>query len=258
MENKSKVRIIQYIILLICVAVFLVCGVFLIQNILGYMRADSFYDKMTIDSKPSSDVQAIPERVETLFASYTALKQEYPNIVGYINIPSVSISYPVVQGEDNEYYTTHLISGEENKSGSIFLDCFVNTSPSVAKNLILYGHNMNDKTMFHNLRDLFDEEIFRQTQVEYICDEGVFLYDSLSVYVTDTSDIYYAHAFYNDEVFSEFFEERASLSWFSAEYETPSNIITLVTCSNSSTKPNQRFLYHGKLVKSYTNFGGDS
>ncbi len=263
MKNKSGIRILQYGILAFCAVVFVVCAVILVKTLVGYSKANSLYHEMTLNTEETqeklgeADEEAL-QSVLALMESYQELKTQCPNIVGYVNIPSVSISYPVVQWTDNEYYTTHLITGEKNKSGSIFLDYHVETSPSLAKNLILYGHNMNDKSMFHNIRDLFDEEIFRGTQVQYICDEGVFLYDSLAIYVTDTSDIYYAYAFYDDDVFFRFFEERAALSRFPVEYEKASNIITLVTCSNSATNPDQRFLYHGKLVRAYTDLGEDS
>ena len=259
MKNKANGRLLHYTILVVCAIVFVVCAAILVKTLIAYSDADSLYEDMTLDA---DDVQELPsenedmrERAFSLMEAYREMKAEYPNIVGYINIPSVSISYPVVQWTDNEYYTTHLVSGEENKSGAIFLDFRISTSPSLSPNLILYGHNMNDKSMFHNVRDLFDEETFRETLVEYVCDEGVFLYDSLSVYVTDTSDPYYAYRFYDDEEFSAFFEERAERSRFPVTYEQASNLITLVTCSNSATKPNQRFLYHGRLVKTYTDFG---
>ena len=259
---KNKANLVHYVILAACATVFLVCAVILVKTLVDYSKANSVYEDMTLNADETQTVpnenDAIPERILSLMASYRTLKQEHPNVVGYINIPSVSISYPVVQGEDNEYYTTHLITGEENKSGSIFLDFRNSTSPRLAPNLILYGHNMNDRSMFHNMRDLFTEEIFRDTLVEYICDDGVYLYDSLSVYVTDTDDPYYAYSFYDEADFSAFFKERAALSRFPVEYEQAGNLITLVTCSNSATKPNQRFLYHGKLIKSYTDFGEET
>lgn len=263
MQNRSHSQFVQYGILAVCAIVIIVCSILLVKNAIDYARADSFYDDMTLDTNgyeggPVEDGEETPERVLALMDAYLSLKERYPNVIGYINIPSVSISYPVVQWTDNEYYTTHLVSGEENKSGSIFLDFRVDPSPALAQNFILYGHNMNDKTMFHNIRDLFVEETFRNTQVEYVCDEGVFLYDSLSVYVTYTNDPYYAYSFYDEETFASFFEERASMSRFEVEYEQASNLITLVTCSNSATKPDQRFLYHGMLVKAYTDFGEES
>lgn len=259
MKNKTKVPFLHYFILALCALVFLVGAVILIKTLAAYSEANSVYEGMTLDADETrtepNETEAIPPRILSLMDSYRALKAEYPNIVGFINIPSVSISYPVAQGTDNKYYMTHLITGEENKSGSIFLDFRISDSPRQSPNFILYGHNMNDKSMFHNVRDLFDEEIFRGTVVEYICDEGVFLYDSLAIYVTDTSDPYYQYNFYDEEEFSAFFEERAALSRYPVTYESVSNMITLVTCSNSATKPDQRFLYHGMLVKTYTDFG---
>ena len=259
MKNKANGRGAHYIVLAICGLVVLVCAVILVKTFIAYSEANSVYEDMTITSEETGNEpdenEAVPQRILSLMESYRKLKTEHSNVVGYINIPSVSISYPVVQWSDNEYYTKHLITGEENKSGSIFLDFRISASPQKAPNLILYGHNMNDKSMFHNMRDLFDEEIFRETVVEYICDEGVFLYDSLAVYVTDTSDPYYKYNFYDEDSFSAFFEERAEKSRVSVEYGQISNMITLVTCSNSATKPDQRYLYHGMLVKAYTDLG---
>ena len=114
---------------------------------------------------------------------------------------------------------------------------------------------MNNRTMFHNIRNLFEEDIFRNVQIEYVCDAGVFVYNSLSIYVTDTSDLYHAYDFENEETFSRFVADRASASRIPAEYDSVSNLITLVTCSNSATNQNQRFIFHGKLIKSYTDFG---
>lgn len=262
MENKRSGNIIHYVILAFCALVFVVCLVILAKTLIDYQKANSVYEDMTLDvgeTQPEeNEPKEIPQRILTLMESYRALKAEHPNVVGYINIPSVSISYPVVQWTDNEYYTTHLITGEENKSGAIFLDFRISDSPKLSPNLVLYGHNMNDRSMFHNVRDLFDEETFRGTVVEYICDEGVFLYESLSVYVTDTSDPYYTYSFYDEEEFLEFFKERAALSRVSVEQDSVSNLITLVTCSNSATNPDQRFIYHGMLTQVYTDFGEES
>ena len=259
MGNKTNGSVLHYIILAICGLVFFTGTVILARTLIAYSEANSIYENMTLHTEETTSVpeeaEAVPQRILSLMESYRELKMEYPNIVGYINIPSVSISYPVVRWTDNEYYTTHLVTGESNKSGAIFLDFRISTSPKRAPNLILYGHNMNDKSMFHHVRDFFDEEVFRGAVVEYICDDGVFLYDSLSVYVTDTSDPYYMYDFYDEERYSSFFAERAALSRFSVDYGQVSNMITLVTCSNSATNPDQRFIYHGMLVKTYTEFG---
>jgi sortase B len=259
MENRSKLRIVQYAVLIVCAVVFVVCAVFLVKALLGYTQANSFYDDMTAENvdretAPPQNGDETPAWAKQLMDSYMQIKAQYPNVVGYIHIPSVGISYPTVQGEDNEYYMTHLVSGQENKSGSIFLDFRIDTSPLAAKNLVLYGHNMNDKSMFHNVRDLFDEQTFLETRVEYVCDDGVFVYDALSIYVTDTSDIYYMYDFYSDESYAAFFDDRAAQSRFSTPYDEASHMITLVTCTNSITNPDQRYIFHGMLTEAYTEF----
>ncbi|MBO5305416.1 MAG: hypothetical protein J6B12_01505 [Clostridia bacterium] len=91
--NNSKIKILQYIILILCAIVFIVCAVFLVKAAIDYHKADSFYDDMTIDGsgevlEPSDDEET-PESVIALMKAYQELKAQYPNIIGYINIPSI-------------------------------------------------------------------------------------------------------------------------------------------------------------------------
>ncbi len=238
----SKIgKITAYVILAVCVIVFVVGAVFLVDTLVEYAKADDFYDDM-----------GNPEMEERL-QFFHELKTRYPNVVGYINIPSVSISYPVVQGNDNEYYTTHLVSGEESPVGSIFLDYRVDQSPAKARNLVVYGHSMNNKSMFYNVRSLFDADIFANAEVEYICDDGVYLYESFSVYVTTTADPYYAYTFADNRDFTDFLSARFEKSRFAGEehFDADSRVITLVTCTNSISDPEERYIYHGILKEYY-------
>ncbi len=241
-------KIIAYLILVICVVVFVIGGCFLVDTLIEYGKADDFYDDLEVPTDPKTEAY-IAERLQF----FNDLKAQYPNIVGYINIPLVSIAYPVVQGNDNEYYTTHLVSGEESPVGSIFLDYRVDPSPSTAKNLVLYGHSMNNKSMFYNVRDLFDGDVFAGAEVEYICEDGVYLYESFSVYVTTTADPYYAYAFASDTDFTDFLAARFAKSRFvnTEDFDADSRVITLVTCTNSISDPEERYIYHGILKEHY-------
>ncbi len=53
---------------------------------------------------------------------FEGLQAVNPDVIAWIDIPGLSISYPVVQGTDNAYYLHHLFTGEYNSSGSIFAD----------------------------------------------------------------------------------------------------------------------------------------
>lgn len=82
--------------------------------------------------------------------NWTALQKQYPDIVAWLFCPDTELDYPVVQGDDNSYYLTHLATGEANKHGAVFAD-YRSSALLADENTILYGHNMKDGTMFHSL-----------------------------------------------------------------------------------------------------------
>lgn len=78
-----------------------------------------------------------------------------PDTVGWVHIEGTNVSLPVVQrtGPDgNEYYLKRAFDGSSNKAGTVFMDRrnTVNAHER-SDNLILYGHNQRDKTMFGDL-----------------------------------------------------------------------------------------------------------
>lgn len=77
---------------------------------------------------------------------------------GWLTIYGTQISEPVVQGETNETYLRTNINGEHAEAGTLFLD--ETTDLTQDGNLIIYGHKMNDRTMFGTLDKFEDEEFF--------------------------------------------------------------------------------------------------
>lgn len=71
------------------------------------------------------------------------------------------MEHPVVQGRDNDYYLHHLITGENHKSGSIFMD-FHNQEDLSDRNTIIYGHNMKDGSMFGTLDQYQSQALYRK------------------------------------------------------------------------------------------------
>lgn len=81
-----------------------------------------------------------------------------PDYKGWLTIYGTQISEPVVQGETNETYLRTNINGEHAEAGTLFLD--ETTDLTQDGNLIIYGHKMNDGTMFGTLDKFEDEEFF--------------------------------------------------------------------------------------------------
>ena len=78
-----------------------------------------------------------------------------PDTVVYITIEGSHVDNPVVQTSNNEYYLDHGFDGQEFRAGTVFMDCtddFGADPETWSENIVLYGHNMADNTMFGSLR----------------------------------------------------------------------------------------------------------
>ena len=90
------------------------------------------------------------------FDSLRALNED---VVGWIMQEGTEINFPVVQGEDNEYYLTHLYTGAVNRTGAIFADA--GNSPYFTDMCTyLYGHNRKNGSMFASLPNYLDHAYY--------------------------------------------------------------------------------------------------
>lgn len=269
---------IRIALLVLCAIVFLVSAGMLVKILIGYAEADKTYESInegfevlteesnrTEEPEPEeTDEQEEPhvvyrtdmtEQMRGQYEYLMTLKSQYPNVVGYVSVPSVSIHYPVVQTSNNDYYLNHLITGEESSSGSIFLDYRCDANPLTAKNSVLYGHNMNNGSMFHNIESLFEKDVYLNTTVEYICEEGIFIYKPLSVYRADASYPFARYTFADDASYLEFCRTAVKNSRFieseAVTYGVDSGVITLITCTNSISSKTGRYVFQGVLDTVY-------
>ena len=84
-----------------------------------------------------------------------SLIAENSDCIGWLRISGTKIDYPVMQTTDNEYYLDHGFDGQEFRAGTVFMDCtdsFGAYPDQWSENIVLYGHNMADNTMFGSLR----------------------------------------------------------------------------------------------------------
>lgn len=120
----------------------------------------------------------VPVRID-----WGGLLSESGSIVGWIYADSLGISYPVAQGEDNEYYLHHTPGGDYLFAGTIFLSC--GNSPDFSDaNSIVYGHNMKNGSMFGNNGRLKDQAAYDEDPYFWILTpEGNYRYHIYSVTV---------------------------------------------------------------------------
>jgi len=197
--------------------------------------------------EPSQDPQP---REAVVRPEFSALQKEYDNedIVGFLTIEGTSIKYPVVQAEDNDFYLLRDINKKSNQAGSIFLD-YENDIETGDMNTIIYGHNMKDNIMFHDLRKYSDFSFWQEhkyIQFNTLYDDMIF--EIFSYYTPDVS-FPYIYANYEEKVFGNLLAKIDEM----AHYDTGVNIkstdriIQLSTCTN--TNDNTRMVIAGKLIE---------
>ena len=79
--------------------------------------------------------------------NFEELKQKNSDTIAWLKVENTSIEFPVVKTNNNSYYLTHNFNKESNKAGWIFAD-YKNKFDGTDKNIIIYGHNRIDDSMF--------------------------------------------------------------------------------------------------------------
>lgn len=115
-----------------------------------------------------------------------SLREQYPDVQGWLTIPDTGIDYPVLQSEqeNGEFYLKRNYKKEYDINGSLFLqaDCKVSES----RNLIIYGHNMNSGAMFGNLDLYADETYYQEHPFAYLqTEDGIQEYRIVTVLKAD-------------------------------------------------------------------------
>lgn len=106
------------------------------------------------------DFSSRQEEAPSRLGAYQALAEENPDLIGWVSIPGTGVDYPVLYTpQDPEYYLRRDFYGEYAVSGSIFAG--EGWTPGGA-HTILYGHNMDDGSMFAALLDYQEEDFARE------------------------------------------------------------------------------------------------
>ena len=166
-----------------------------------------------------------------------ALQSEYPDIVAWIAMDDVDVSYPVVQGDDNDFYLYNDPSGNSNIDGSIFLD-YRTKSLDTDLYALMYGHNMLDESMFGQLDNYVDEDFYKAGTGSFMLytPNGSYRYKIFAVNIVDPTDEVYQTGFVNTQVFGAFVRQLKESSMYDTgvEVEGFDHVITLSTCSDSN------------------------
>ncbi|MBR2043294.1 MAG: class B sortase [Clostridia bacterium] len=184
----------------------------------------------------------VPESID-----FVALKEKYKDSVGWIFSKNGVINYPIVQAKDNSYYLNRLPNGKKNINGSIFMD-YRFSSNFKSANTIIYGHSMDNGSMFRTLLNYKKQSYYEKYPEMYIyTPNGRSKLLIFAAYETKGDDMVY-NGVLNENGFNKFVAYAISKSKIKTKVEVGvgDKLVSLSTCAYSSK--NARFIVVGKLV----------
>lgn len=215
-----------------------------------------YYSSLTNDMTDgdTTEVGEINAEFEQMKANLTYLRSQNPDIYGYIHIDGTNISYPIVQGEDNDYYLNRTWNGEYVVVGSIYADFRADRTLTNNRNTVFYGHNMNDGKMFNNVMNFLEEDVFYNKEILIYTFDGVYTFEPFAIFQTVYTYQYFRMEFADDTDFIAFCEEMQGQSVHNKNltFTGDDRIITLSTCTPSDDTSSYyvgRYALHARLVK---------
>lgn len=178
---------------------------------------------------------------------FNALLEMNSETIGFLNIDEL-LALPVVQRKnDNDYYLNHSFEREESSAGTLFLDGSNLLVPK-DQNLIIYGHNMKNGTMFHALIGYDELSFLRKyplVHFDTIYESTVyapFAVFSAGVEPDSPGYLNFRRFIFDEDEFDGFIRDLRGLSKFSVPLDVRygDELLLLVTCEY--TRENGRFV----------------
>ena len=181
---------------------------------------------------------------------FKALKEMNPDTVAYIKVNHTKIDRIVVKGNDNKYYLNHNFEKNWNHAGWVFAD-YRNHLDGSDKNIIIYGHNVKDGSMFDTLIKVLDEEWYTNKEnhiITFITEQGTYYYQVFSTYSIIPEEYYITTSFQNDKEYETFINtlKLRSIYDYQTEVTKEDKILTLSSCIGEGKK---RVVLHAKLLE---------
>ena len=181
-----------------------------------------------------------------------------PDIYAWISIPDLEIEYPVLRKEnDNAYYLNHNLDGSYGLPGVIYTENY-NSADFTDPNTVIYGHNMDDETMFTPLIKLMDKDKFSGTHFIYIYreNEDPLIYEIFAAYEYPSIHLLLNFDFDNEYVYDQYLRDIMNVEvkgYGSAnvkkdiDIDPRMRIVTLSTCTKTHDA-SKRYLVTGVLL----------
>ena len=189
------------------------------------------------------------ENKEEYTVDFKKLKEQNNETVAWIKVNNTNVEYPVLRATNNSFYLNHSFDKSKNSAGWIFAD-YRNKFDGTDKNIIIYGHNMRDDSMFGSLKNILNSAWYdneENTNITLYTENEKSIYKVFSIYKIESEDYYIKTEFSNDNEFEKFIEtlKKRSIKNFNIDISKEDSILTLSTCANNNK---YRVVLHAKKM----------
>lgn len=235
--------------LLLCAMLFYGCGTQSTSS-LSVSSAPASLSQSAAQSAPSSG-----EPAETVPVDFDALKAQNADIYAWLSMPDAGIDYPVLQREgSDEYYLRLDLDGTYSIGGSLFTESSYNGTDFSDPVTLIYGHSMDDGSMFGQLEAWCQQHAFGEDTTFTIYQPSRRLvYRVFAAVPYDDSHVLYYHDFSDEKVFRAFFDQEVfgvrdlhAVLDPDCKPETGDKVVVLSTCLRGDST--RRYLVMGLLV----------
>jgi len=255
-KKKKKGDVLLTLVLIIAIGVFCFAAYNLYHIYTEYKKGTDEYNEIeqmaVTDRAPEKEETAGPDSSPQppITVDFEKLRSINQDVIGWIYVEALEgVNYPIVQGEDNEFYLHKTYEKNYNFAGTIFVD-YENSSDFSDCNTLIYGHNMKNGSMFGSLKKFTeDQSVYDKSRYFWILTpEKNCRYEIVSAYTTGVDSDTYTLFKGPGEEFEQYLKNSRGYSEIKTEAEElniKDKIVTLSTCTgNEST----RFVVQGRLV----------
>ena len=191
MRTRNKLVLIFFCLLLSAAAV--LAGANIYSELKERQKEKEDFAAVSQIAEPTvtaAQTESEPAEQSAAERNIQALIAENADCIGWLSIDGTSISYPVMHTpSDPQKYLRRNFYGKYSQSGVPFLDgrCDLQST-----NLIIYGHNMKNGTMFSDLKRYVDRDFLNAHRtVKFETTDGIRYFTVTKVLRTDITDAWY-------------------------------------------------------------------
>ncbi len=247
-NKKYKKAILNLILYIILLSILIYSGI----KIFKWYKDKTNNNKIAEQIKSTVIVEEKneDENKDEYTVDFNKLKEQNNETIAWLKVNNTNVEYPVVKGTNNSFYLNHSFDKSSNSAGWIFAD-YRNKFDNTDKNIVIYGHNMRDGSMFGSMLNILNSKWYENeenTNITLYTENEKSIYKVFSVYKIENEDYYIKTEFKNGNEFEGFIKnlKKRSIKDFNVDVSKDDNILTLSTCANNNK---YRVVLHAKKVK---------